>query len=41
IMKDIEEYYNNDRGVLGGASIKALYKKLREEGEEQLEEDTY
>ena len=41
IMKDIEEFYNNDRGVLGGASIKALYKKLREEGEEQLEEDTY
>jgi translation initiation factor 2 alpha subunit (eIF-2alpha) len=41
IMNDIEEFYNNDRGVLGGANIKALYKKLKEEAEEQLEEDAY
>jgi len=41
IIKDISEFYNNDRGVLGGADIKALYKKLEEEANSQLEEDNY
>ncbi len=41
ITRLVKEFYKNDRGVLKGADIKALYKKLKDEQETQLEAEVY
>ena len=41
ITRLIKEFYKNDRGVLRGADIKVLYKELKDEQENQLEEECY